>query len=99
MKDYIFNYLDKRYPIIDNIVYFKDDEPEERVSDLFGVDGYLILREWMKNRVGETYAFQYPNGVRIWFRNGIVHRDKSPAKIFPNGTHEWWVHGCYKCYG
>ncbi|WP_038456961.1 hypothetical protein [Paraburkholderia xenovorans] len=32
-------------------------------------------------------------GVERWFRDGLLHRDDGPAKIFPDGSKCWYSHG------
>ena len=33
------------------------------------------------------------NGVLLHYKNGRVHREDGPAKIWPDGTMEWWFNG------
>lgn len=33
------------------------------------------------------------DGVQYWYRNGQLHREDSPAIIFPGLGEEWWLHG------
>ena len=35
----------------------------------------------------------YPNGDRVWCRNGSRHRDEAPAVERVDGSKEWWVLG------
>lgn len=31
-----------------------------------------------------------PNGNRVWYKNGLIHRDNGPAMIFKDGTEVWY---------
>ena len=93
LEEYIFTYLDKRYPIKDNIVYFKDSRPEIHIWRMFSVAGLSVIREWVISRVGKTYCKQYPSGAQYWFKNLEYHREDGPAVTFPNAHKEWWLNG------
>jgi hypothetical protein len=32
-----------------------------------------------------------PNGDKMWYLNGKLHREDGPAVEHPNGTKEWWL--------
>lgn len=33
------------------------------------------------------------DGTQCWYRLGVLHRDKGPAIIRPDGTEEYWYRG------
>jgi len=38
----------------------------------------------------------YPNGTKIWYQNGELHRDNDlPAVTYPNGTKQWYQNGLF----
>ncbi|QGR53586.1 hypothetical protein [Moumouvirus maliensis] len=34
-------------------------------------------------------------GTKIWYKNGLIHRDELPAMICENGTQKWYQYGKY----
>jgi len=36
---------------------------------------------------------EYPNGVKVWYHNGLYHRDNGPAVEYPSGTKFWYHNG------
>jgi hypothetical protein len=62
-----------------------------------GVDRYLTT-EWYNergdlHRENDLPAIEYANGDKLWYANGILHREGGPAISFINGYKEWWLHG------
>ena len=51
----------------------------------FSVDTHMFHRE-------DGPAIEYPNGEKIWWNNGKLHRIDGPA-IDDNGYKEWWING------
>ena len=92
-KKYIFSYLDKRHPIDDKIVYFKDSKPSRRISKIFDVHGTNVILEWYKSRIGNVYCLIYPTGTQYWYKNGELHKDGEPAVITADGVEEWYKDG------
>lgn len=45
----------------------------------------------------ENGPIAQPNGTRIWFKGGIVHREDGPAIEHSDGTCEWYVEGIRHC--
>ena len=35
----------------------------------------------------------WPNGPKLWYRNGRLHREGGPAIEYENGKKEWWLNG------
>lgn len=35
----------------------------------------------------------YPDGMKVWYSNGVISREHGPARILPDGTREWWTNG------
>jgi len=35
----------------------------------------------------------HPNGDKVWFLNGKLHREDGPAAEWANGDKEWWLNG------
>ena len=94
MKDYIFKYLDKRYPIEDGVIHLIDKRPHQRIEDLFGVGcGWGVIHEWAQSRIGKEYCFTYPGGTKEWIKNGDLHREDGPAKIYVDGGEYWYKNG------
>ena len=100
MKEYILKYLDKRYPIVDGIAQFKDNNPIRRMIDLFGLDGgegdsdygSELLVSWLASRVGDTYGIHFlSNGEKKWFKDGKLHREDGPAIIKGSGEKRWYL--------
>ena len=93
MKDYIFKYLDKRYPIEGNVVHFKDEYPFDRIADLFGVGtaSDFIIYEWAQSRIGEEYCLKYPNGDEEWLKGDLWHREGGPALTYASGEQHWYL--------
>lgn len=38
-------------------------------------------------------AIEYVNGTRIWYQNGLLHREDGPAIEWFHGTKEYWIEG------
>jgi hypothetical protein len=38
-------------------------------------------------------VFEYTNGARMWYLNGVHHREDGPAIEHPNGGKDWMLHG------
>ena len=97
-KKRIFNFLDKNYPIDktqDNLIDCRFDEDLENVVEkVLGVEADGIFRIWVLKRCGTLCGYIYPSGVKYWFNNGILHRgNNKPAVIHLNGEKEYWVKG------
>ncbi len=33
------------------------------------------------------------DGVKSWYKNGLLHREDGPAILSPDGIHSWYVYG------
>ena len=57
-------------------------------------DGGLV---WYKNgefhRDGDKPAYIGAGGTLIWYKNDKQHRACSPAVIYPDNKHEYWING------
>lgn len=42
---------------------------------------------------GATQMREYPDGTKIWWKNGIRHREDGPAVEYTNGDIEWYLYG------
>ena len=94
MREYIFKYLDKRYPIEDGVIHLIDKRPHQRIEDLFDIGcGWGIIYEWAQSRIGEYYTIQFLNGALVWYKNGQRHREDGPAYIGSDGTEMWYKEG------
>ena len=38
-------------------------------------------------------AIVYPNGDRVWYLDGKLHREDGPAIEYANGMKSWWLNG------
>jgi hypothetical protein len=38
---------------------------------------------------------EHPDGTRMWFLNGRLHRTDGPAIERADGTVEWWFRSCF----
>ncbi len=94
MKKYIYNYLDKRYPIVDNVCHI-NETISQRIEMMFGVDDAMaIAKSWLADRIGPEYILKDTRlDVYLYYKDGKCHREGAPAVIFPNGSEEWWVDG------
>ena len=36
---------------------------------------------------------ELPGGSKVWWVNGLLHREDGPAVIYPNGNKEWFLNG------
>ena len=43
--------------------------------------------------MSESTCTTLPDGSRVWWRDGKLHRDDGPAYEGANGTREWWRDG------
>ena len=94
MKDYIFKYLDKRYPIKDKIAYFIDVNPAKHLECLFGVEnGTDTIHQWLVDRIGETYTIKFKCGQTLYFKLGDYHRIGGPAIAHADGYTAWYQNG------
>ena len=110
IKEYILDYWDKRYPIIDGVAQINENMPiTRRIEYLFGVKikaAGKLWEHWLDTRLSEdshpihfihlneTYYFWTPKHLR---HDDIVtyHREDGPAVIYSDGSEEWWVKGEY----
>lgn len=38
-------------------------------------------------------AYEDPDGINLWFKDGDFHRSDGPAVEYADGRKEWWVNG------
>jgi hypothetical protein len=53
-----------------------------------------------RNPSGQLHSFDdkpaivFPNGTKMWYKNGAYHRDNdNPAIVHSDGTKSWWKNG------
>ncbi len=94
MKDYLYKYFDKRYPIVDGVAQLKDNNPIQRVRYLFDVRGDELFVSWLESRMGDTYSIRFlSDSQQKWFKKGELHREDGPAKVVSETHKEWWLDG------
>ena len=94
--DFIFTYLDKRYPIKNGLIHLRDINPYQHLKELFDVnDDIDWVTDWAISRIGEHYRIKFVSGTEIWYKNGKYHRLDGPAVIRGNGTEIWYKDGLY----
>ena len=69
LQEYVYGYLDKRYNIKGTDVFISDDKPNVRLKKAFGINGNIYLFTWAMERVGESFSFIYPDGVKKMYNN------------------------------
>ncbi len=49
------------------------------------------------NKIPANYTgiFEWTNGTKNWFKNGELHREDGPARIYPDKDKEWHLNGHY----
>ena len=40
-------------------------------------------------------AVIYEDGIKYWYKNGIIHRETGAAVIYEDGTKQYWLNGKY----
>jgi hypothetical protein len=49
---------------------------------------------WFRSRNIDFVYFRKKNGDKVWYKNGVIHRDNGlPAVIFSNGLRMWYQFG------
>ena len=38
-------------------------------------------------------AIEWSNGTKLWYINGVRHRENGPAIEYANGSKSWWING------
>lgn len=79
-----------------NLYWLKDDQLH-RDGDLPTVIWANGCLEWSQNglrhRNGDRPAYIGVDGSVAWFQNNLRHRRLGPARIYRDGTPEWWWRG------
>jgi hypothetical protein len=54
-----------------------------------------IIKIKTLSKVPKNYTgiVEYPNGTKVWYLNGLCHREDGPAIEYFNGGKEWRCHG------
>ena len=102
MKERIFKWLDKTFPIDrfkDNLIDISEYDDWEWgykyiVEDVFGVTD-ITFDHWVKDRCGRFYGLKISSKSSWYNQNGVLHRNKNkPAVIYnkPFST-EYYVNG------
>ena len=58
-----------------------------------GTKHYYSDREMTINHREDGPAIEYPDGGKLWYRNGECHREDGPAIEYPDGGKSWWSNG------
>ena len=94
MKELIYKFFDKNYPINGNRVDVSFEmDVESLIEDVFNrFDGEDLFSGWLIDRgVPEIYSL-WNERCEMWFKGDKMHRDNDlPAVIFANGQKQWWV--------
>jgi hypothetical protein len=53
----------------------------------------LKINNWSNLPKNYTGIVVYPNGDKIWYFNGNIHRDDGPAAEFCKGSRSWYLNG------
>jgi len=48
---------------------------------------------WNIHREDDLPAIEWKDGCKVWYKNGLKHRNGNPAVVFPDGHEEWWLNG------
>ena len=91
MKELIYKFLDKNYPINNNIINACFNENINAIiNNVFGVNN-ITFHDWIYDRVGKVYAIMESDNSILWYKGKLVHRDNDlPALICENGTKVWY---------
>jgi len=97
MKELVYKFLDRHYPINNKIIDISFNiKVHEVISQVFGITD-ILFKDWVIDRIGDEFALQYPNNYRVhitWFKNDLLHRDNDlPAVIYSDGTKCWYKKG------
>jgi len=85
-KDGINSYYLKGKALSENEYYKIPRTDEEGNKRWFNENGKL-------HRDDDLPAVDLVNGYKVWYQNGIIHRNDNPAVIYPNGTTKWYMNG------
>jgi hypothetical protein len=55
----------------------------------------IKIRDFSELPTDFTGIVEYPNGSKLWYRNGKQHREDGPAREWASGSKEWWLNGKY----
>jgi hypothetical protein len=76
------------------ICSFLDINTNEHVLDAFSLQGKeleRVLNYWKRH---SHYTVEENKDCKVWYRNGILHRDGDlPAIIWEDRGNEWWKNG------
>ena len=94
MKNKIFKYLDKLYPIKEDCIDISFNKDIDNIIEiLFGIIN-ITFNDWIIARGYQQYGYLYPDGTTRWFQNGKLHRDNDkPARILSDGDKHWFQNG------
>ena len=97
MKETVYKYLDKKYPDYASLVKM-DSDPYEWIKHMFGLgwaESDDLYDDWCTDRFNCIITIAiYPDGSKIWNKNGEPHRDNDlPSVKFLNGYKAWYQHG------
>ena len=51
----------------------------------------IKIRDFSEIPTDFTGIVEYPNGSKLWYRNGKYHRVDGPAVENADGTKQWWL--------
>lgn len=60
------------------------------VVELDGMKSYYLDEECNVPHRTDGPAFEYINGFKEWYQNGLRHREDGPAVEWADGSYEWF---------
>ena len=97
MKDIVYKFLKRNYPIDGDVVDVTFNEDIANVvEEVLGVKEINFF-DWAHDRIGDkfTYYTTTPSGLQVWYNeNGEIHRDNDkPAVIEKDRFEAWYQNG------
>ena len=68
-----------------------EEENEHLVKDI--LDGKTYGNGQLHSFDEQPAVIDHDDGTKYWYKNGKLHRDNGPAKIWSNGDEQWWQNG------
>lgn len=99
LKNKIYEYLDKNYPIEKGILQMDVNdmsEVQEEIYDMFGTRE-VLFRNWIFLRVGDTPTIKYLNGDMYFYKKNFdLHDVKFPSVIHADGRMDWYINNEFR---
>lgn len=73
----------------------KDIDPETG-EEAYYLENSARDKIWYKTqfpREKDHYRIDRANGIKEWYKGGVLHNEDGPAKIYPGGKEEYWYNG------